>query len=92
MDPIQKELEDICKLSQRSDSSADNPVCSPSDHIYKKKIDLSQNLKILENETEKIDDLMWVAVTPACGRADFKRKDTSESNAIQTRSRPGVNP
>ena len=49
-------------------------------------------LKILENETEKIDDSMWVAVTPACGRADFKRKDTSESNAIQTRSRPGVNP
>ena len=60
MDPIQKELEDICKLSQRSDSSADNPVCSPSDHIYKKKIDLSQNLSraALENETEKIDDLM----------------------------------
>ena len=59
MDPIQKELEDICKLSQRSHSSADNPVWSPSDHIYKKKIDLSQNLrKILEKETEKIDDLM----------------------------------
>ena len=59
MAPIQKELEDICKLSQRSDSSADNPVWSPSDHIYKKEIDLAQNLrKILENETEKIADLM----------------------------------
>ena len=59
MDPIQKEFEDIFKLSQRSHSSADNQVWSPSYHIYKKKIDLSQTMrKILETETEKNDDLM----------------------------------
>ena len=63
MDPIQKELEDICKLSQRSDSSADNPVCSPRTTFTKRKLTshkicVGQHLKILENETEKIDDLM----------------------------------